>query len=106
MVDRRIGTPLLMTLTQLVAILFPPGAPKPPTADQEAILRHAQGPAWVLAGPGSGKTQVLTLLVLRLLYVENDAVQALAFGCKQCRARSLTGVSAALASVTVPVTFW
>jgi hypothetical protein len=29
-----------------------------------------------LAGPGSGKTEVLTLLVLRLLYVENDPAQS------------------------------
>lgn len=65
-----------MTLNQLHAILFPPGTPKPPTPDQERILNHVNGPAWVLAGPGSGKTQVLTLMVLRLLYVDGDPVQA------------------------------
>ena len=39
-------------------------------------MRHPNGPAWVLAGPGSGKTEVLALLVLRLLYVNNDPVQS------------------------------
>ncbi|MGJ4963320.1 UvrD-helicase domain-containing protein [Bradyrhizobium sp. HKCCYLRH3061] len=65
-----------MTLTDLIDALFPPGHPKRPTPAQEAILRHPQGPAWVLAGPGSGKTEVLTLFVLRLLYVEQDPVQS------------------------------
>jgi len=65
-----------MTLTELINTLFPPGHPNRPTPEQEAILRHPQGPAWVLAGPGSGKTEVLTLLVLRLLYVENDPAQS------------------------------
>jgi DNA helicase-2/ATP-dependent DNA helicase PcrA len=64
-----------MTLVELLTIIFPPGQPNRPTPEQEAILRHPQGPGWVLAGPGSGKTEVLTLLVLRLLYVENDPVQ-------------------------------
>lgn len=65
-----------MTISELISILFPPGQPNAPTADQEAILRHGHGPAWVLAGPGSGKTEVLTLLVLRLLYVDNDPAQS------------------------------
>ena len=65
-----------MMLTELINNLFPPGHPNRPTPEQEAILRHPQGPAWVLAGPGSGKTEVLTLLVLRLLYVENDPAQS------------------------------
>ena len=64
-----------MTLAEILAIIFPAGQPKRPTPEQEDILRHPQGPGWVLAGPGSGKTEVLTLLVLRLLYVENDATQ-------------------------------
>jgi hypothetical protein len=65
-----------MTLTELINTLFPPGHPNRRTPEQEAIFRHPQGPAWVLAGPGSGKTEVLTLLVLRLLYVENDPAQS------------------------------
>ncbi|QDE97974.1 UvrD-helicase domain-containing protein [Myxococcus xanthus] len=65
-----------MTLAELIDVLFPPTQPIRPTPEQEDILRHQQGPGWVLAGPGSGKTEVLTILVLRLLYVENDPVQA------------------------------
>jgi DNA helicase II / ATP-dependent DNA helicase PcrA len=65
-----------MTLTELIDTLFPPGHPNRPTPEQEAILRHRHGPARILAGPGSGKTEVLTLLVLRLLYVENDPAQS------------------------------
>lgn len=64
-----------MTLLELLDLLFPPGQPVRPTPEQDAILRHVQAPAWVLAGPGSGKTEVLTLLVLRLLFVEDDPVQ-------------------------------
>ncbi len=65
-----------MTITELLAILYPPGATKQLTPQQEAIVRHPQGPAWVLAGPGSGKTEVLTVMVLRLLYVSGDPLQA------------------------------
>jgi DNA helicase II / ATP-dependent DNA helicase PcrA len=65
-----------MTLSGLLGIVFPPGQPVQPTPEQLAILGHQGGPGWVLAGPGSGKTEVLTLLVLRLLYVEGDSVQA------------------------------
>lgn len=60
----------------MLALLFPPGSPKSLTPKQTAILQHPQGPAWVMAGPGSGKTEVLTLFVLRLLYVEGDPAQA------------------------------
>ena len=45
------------------------------TDEQEAIVRHPDGPAWVLAGPGTGKTEVLTVMLLRLLYVSNDPIQ-------------------------------
>lgn len=64
-----------MTLNELIDLLFPPTGLVRPTPEQDAILRHPQGPGWVLAGPGSGKTEVLALLVLRLLFVEGDAVQ-------------------------------
>lgn len=65
-----------MKITELLSILFPPAAPLKLTPDQEKIVRHPNGPAWVLAGPGSGKTEVLTVMALRLLYVESDPVQA------------------------------
>jgi DNA helicase-2/ATP-dependent DNA helicase PcrA len=65
-----------MIIDDLLNILFPPTGPKQLTPKQDAIVRHPNGPAWVLAGPGSGKTEVLTVMVLRLLYVENDPAQA------------------------------
>lgn len=65
-----------MTITDILDILYPPGGTLQLTPEQEAIIHHPQGPAWVLAGPGSGKTEVLTAMVLRLLYVENDPAQA------------------------------
>lgn len=64
-----------MNVQELLDILFPKGSPKQLTSDQERIVKHPNGPAWILAGPGSGKTEVLAVLVLRLLYVEDDAVQ-------------------------------
>jgi DNA helicase-2/ATP-dependent DNA helicase PcrA len=65
-----------VTLVELLAILFPPSNPVQLTSDQENIVRHAGGPAWVLAGPGSGKTEVLTVLALRLMYVQGDLLQS------------------------------
>lgn len=64
-----------MNLQTLIETLYPSGSPIQPTAEQRAILAHKEGPAWVLAGPGSGKTEVLALLVLRLLFVSDDASQ-------------------------------
>jgi DNA helicase-2/ATP-dependent DNA helicase PcrA len=64
-----------MNVQELLDILFPAASPKQLTFDQERIVKHPNGPAWILAGPGSGKTEVLAVLVLRLLYVEDDAVQ-------------------------------
>lgn len=46
------------------------------TPEQEAIVKHPNGPAWVLAGPGTGKTEVLTVMLLRLLYVSDDPIQS------------------------------
>ena len=40
-----------MTITELLAILYPPNQPKHLTVQQEAIVRHPQRPAWVLAAP-------------------------------------------------------
>jgi DNA helicase-2/ATP-dependent DNA helicase PcrA len=61
-----------MTTDELILALYPNPTQRTLTPEQEAIVKHPHGPAWVLAGPGSGKTEVLTVLVLRLLYVEND----------------------------------
>ena len=65
-----------MKITELLNILFPPSGAVKLTPDQEKIVRHPQGPAWVLAGPGSGKTEVLTVMALRLLYVDGDPAQS------------------------------
>jgi DNA helicase II / ATP-dependent DNA helicase PcrA len=65
-----------VTTADLLAILYPNPAQRDLTPEQKAIARHPKGPAWVLAGPGSGKTEVLSVMVLRLLYVDNDPVQA------------------------------
>ena len=56
-----------MTLDELIGIVFPSTQANVLTPEQDNILQHPHGPGWVLAGPGSGKTEVLTLLVLRLL---------------------------------------
>src|SRR5690242_12179631 len=39
----------------------------PMNDDQRAIVSHKQGPLCVIAGPGSGKTRSILLLVLNLL---------------------------------------
>lgn len=65
----------MISLSQLIAALFPPTSSKTPTPEQIAILQHPSGPAWVLAGPGSGKTEVLALFALRLMYVGGEPFQ-------------------------------
>jgi DNA helicase-2/ATP-dependent DNA helicase PcrA len=45
------------------------------TTEQADIIGHPNGPGWVLAGPGTGKTEILTIMLLRLLYVDNDTIQ-------------------------------
>lgn len=64
-----------MDTSGLLNVIYPPASGRSLTPDQERILRHQHGPAWVLAGPGSGKTEVMTVMVLRLLYVDGDSVQ-------------------------------
>jgi DNA helicase-2/ATP-dependent DNA helicase PcrA len=64
-----------MNIQELLDILFPKSGQKQLTGDQERVVKHPNGPAWILAGPGSGKTEVLAVLVLRLLYIDDDVVQ-------------------------------
>lgn len=37
---------------------------------QEEVITHTDGPLWVVAGPGSGKTEVLVIKTLKLLFVD------------------------------------
>lgn len=39
------------------------------TKEQLDIIKQDNGPLWIIAGPGSGKTEVLVLRCLKLLYV-------------------------------------
>ena len=38
--------------------------------EQEKVVWHETGSLWVIAGPGSGKTEVLVLRVLKLMFVD------------------------------------
>lgn len=38
---------------------------------QEEVIQHLDNPLWVIAGPGSGKTEVLVLRTLKLIYVDD-----------------------------------
>lgn len=38
--------------------------------EQREIVETSEGPLWVIAGPGSGKTEILVLRCLRLIYVD------------------------------------
>ena len=48
-----------------------------PNAEQRAVMEHTGGPLWVIAGPGTGKTQGLVLRTLRLLCVDSVAPEAI-----------------------------
>ena len=37
---------------------------------QKQVIKHKEGPLWIIAGPGSGKTEVLVLRCLKLLLVD------------------------------------
>jgi DNA helicase-2/ATP-dependent DNA helicase PcrA len=66
-----------MTIDELLGALagLPQGAIVP-NAEQRAVMEHTGGPLWVIAGPGTGKTQGLVLRTLRLLCVDGVAPEA------------------------------
>ncbi|NQE45247.1 ATP-dependent DNA helicase Rep, partial [ANME-1 cluster archaeon GoMg2] len=41
--------------------------------DQEQldVISHGDGPLWIVAGPGSGKTEVLVVRALKLIFVDD-----------------------------------
>lgn len=41
----------------------------PLNEEQKAVVLHENGPLWVVAGPGSGKTEVLVIRTLKLIFV-------------------------------------
>ena len=43
---------------------------KPPDGQQKEVISHGTGPLWVVAGPGSGKTDSIVLRCLKLLIVD------------------------------------
>ncbi len=47
-----------------------PGREVKLSSAQAAIVEHGDGPLWVIAGPGSGKTEVLVLRCLKLVLVD------------------------------------
>lgn len=61
-----------MTLDELLNIVaqIPTRESVTLTSSQHDVLDVALGPLWVIAGPGSGKTEVLVLRCLRLIYVD------------------------------------
>lgn len=61
-----------MTLDELLDIVvqIPARESVTLTPSQRDVLDVAWGPLWVIAGPGSGKTEVLVLRCLRLMYVD------------------------------------
>ena len=43
----------------------------PLDSEQLDVINHDEGDVWVVAGPGSGKTEVLVIRVLKLIFVNN-----------------------------------
>lgn len=48
-----------------------PGRSGPPDKYQSKVISHGAGPLWVVAGPGSGKTDSMALRCLKLMVVDD-----------------------------------
>jgi len=60
-----------MTLQELLGIIQPVlGYPLDPI-EQVPVINQTSGPVWVIAGPGSGKTEVLVVRTIKLIFVDN-----------------------------------
>src|SRR5579884_569741 len=72
------GKQVFMTIEELLSALkaFPSYSIIPNDAQREVML-HEGGPLWVIAGPGTGKTQALILRCLYLLYVKKIPPESL-----------------------------
>lgn len=54
-----------------------PGRNGPPDQFQERVISHGTGPLWVVAGPGSGKTDSMALRCLKLMIVDSAPPRAI-----------------------------
>ena len=45
--------------------------------EQKAVITHGHGPLWVIAGPGSGKSEVLVLRCLKLACIDQVAPKSI-----------------------------
>ena len=45
--------------------------------EQKAVITHGSGPLWVIAGPGSGKSEVLVLRCLKLACIDEVAPKSI-----------------------------
>lgn len=60
-----------LTVEEMLRILGKlPGRHIHVSKSQEEVIRHEKGPLWIIAGPGSGKTEALVLRCLKLLLVD------------------------------------
>jgi DNA helicase-2/ATP-dependent DNA helicase PcrA len=68
----------VISLTQFHAILdSASGRGYPLSASQRTAVDHFSGPLWLIAGPGSGKSEVLVTRTLRLLCVDGVLPQSI-----------------------------
>ena len=60
-----------MELNELINIISPQ-LPSTGLDDRQMdVVRYGNGPLWVIAGPGSGKTETLIIRLLKLIFVDN-----------------------------------